>query len=132
MTTNKGKAMSLKMADAKGGTITTMGRFVTGGFGKAALGENEAAGRVLRGESFPPAFEAEFTLTKQQDHEVDQLINMLKANIKACRMIHIPSGKTALVQRCKDGLCVAQFNEFDHPHSHGWHLYLRRDFKRYE
>lgn len=132
MTTNKGKAMSLKMADAKGGAISTMGRFAAGKFGGATLGENEVAGRVSRGESFSPTFEAEVTMTEQQDHEVDQWIDMLKANIKACRMIHIPSGKTALVQRRKHGLCVAQFNEFDHPHSHGWHLYLRRDFKRYE
>lgn len=39
------------------------------------------------------------------------------------------TGEHALVQRLPGGLCLAQFDRMDHPHSYGWHLYLRREFR---
>lgn len=49
--------------------------------------------------------------------------------ISAKRGVHIATGKTALIVKSTDGLTLAQFDGFNHRHSHGWHLYLRRDFK---
>jgi hypothetical protein len=49
--------------------------------------------------------------------------------VTICRMRHMATGEHALVQPLPDGLCIAQFDRFDHPHSHGWHLYVRRAFQ---
>lgn len=45
-------------------------------------------------------------------------------------MLHVRTGETALLQKLPRGLCLAQFDRFDHPESHGWHLHLRKEFRR--
>lgn len=44
------------------------------------------------------------------------------------RMMHRPSGKTALVRALGEYILLAQFDEFGHPHSHGWYLYQKSEF----
>jgi hypothetical protein len=40
------------------------------------------------------------------------------------RVLHVPSGATALCQPgFYEGTVRLQFDSFDHPHSHGWHVY---------
>ena len=41
---------------------------------------------------------------------------------------HRRTNEYALLQKFPGGLCIAQFDRFDHPESHGWHLHLRREF----
>ena len=46
--------------------------------------------------------------------------------------IHKPTGEGAIIRerRPRDPKTVlAQFNRFDHQHSHGWHHYPRKDFR---
>lgn len=43
--------------------------------------------------------------------------------------IHRLTGEFAIIKKSSRGLVLAQFTRFEHRHSHGWHLYVRRDFK---
>ncbi len=46
------------------------------------------------------------------------------------RVVHVDSGETAIARKAPSGCVLVQFNRFDHPQSHGWHLYPRHHFKR--
>lgn len=43
--------------------------------------------------------------------------------------VHMNSKKPALLKPIERGLCLAQFDDRNHPHAFGWHLYFRRDFR---
>lgn len=49
---------------------------------------------------------------------------------KMMRVVQKASGETALAVRTKGGCTLVQFNRFDHPQSHGWHLYPRHQLVR--
>jgi hypothetical protein len=46
------------------------------------------------------------------------------------RVRHRDSGKTAIAQRGPRGTVLVQFNDIEHPHGHGWHLYPRHHWER--
>ncbi len=44
--------------------------------------------------------------------------------------VHIRTGQHALIRKTGErGLCLAQFNSFDHRLSRDWHLHRRDEFK---
>lgn len=50
--------------------------------------------------------------------------------LETMRVRHKATNETALARRHMDGTMWVQFNRLDHPHSHGWHLYNRNEFRR--
>lgn len=46
------------------------------------------------------------------------------------RLRHKATGKSAIGYATPDGTVVVQFNDINHPHGHGWHLYPRHHFVR--
>lgn len=45
------------------------------------------------------------------------------------RGVHKKTGEFAMIRKLDRGLLLAQFNNIEHPHAYGWHLYFKRDFK---
>lgn len=78
----------------------------------------------------PGSFDGKFLVSPSEFAKVREWLNSFRRDVieRAKYGRHKASGKTAMVIKMKDGLCIAQFDDFNHPHSHGWHLYLRSDF----
>jgi len=46
-------------------------------------------------------------------------------------VVHKATGETALGVKAPSGCVLVQFDRFEHPQSHGWHLYPRRAFRAF-